>query len=247
MSAGGTKEAAATSGRAAVFDVDRTLIDGMTGFVFSRYLLRHANLSAWAKLRIASAVFRYRTRLSPEEVIVEIGVTVYAGKSVDDLKRWAAACVKEELAGRCYVEALERIAKHREAGDHVLLASGSSEFIVGALAEHVGAHGFVATAAHTNSGRGTRRVKVPLCYKEGKLELVREYLKARGLSLSESTVYTDNAMDLSLLVEVNEPVAVNAREPELIRAVEQNGWRSETWNTPVNPNHTVTGTSFPIR
>jgi HAD superfamily hydrolase (TIGR01490 family) len=231
---------------AAVFDVDRTLVDGMTGFLFSRHLLRRAGLSPWAKFRIAWAIGRYRARLAPEEAIVEIGVTVYAGKRADDLDRWAADCVREEIAGRCYSEATDRVARHRAAGDHVLLASGSSDFVVRALAAHVGAHGAVATRAEVLRGRSTRRIAYPLCYLEGKLALVERYLAQRGLSLGEATVYTDNLADLSLLERVARPVVVNPAA-KLEAVARARGWEIERWTTPADAGRSFTGTSFPLR
>ena len=231
---------------AVVFDVDRTLVDGMTGFAYSRHLLRRAGLSPWAKARIAWAVGRYRLRLAPEEAIVEIGVTAYAGKSAADLDRWAAECVREELAGRCYAEALERIRLHREAGDHVLLASGSSDFVVRALAREVGAAGAVATRAEVENGISTRRIAYPLCYLDGKLTLAREYLEARGFSLAGATAYTDNLADLPLLERARRPVVVNPRD-ELERIARERGWPVERWTTPADPRRRHTGTSFPLR
>ena len=231
---------------AVVFDVDRTLVDGMTGFLFSRYLLRHAGLSPWAKLRIAWAVGRYRARLATEEALVEIGVTAYAGMAAADLDRWAAACVREEIAGRCYVEATDRIRLHREAGDHVLLASGSSDFVIRALAGEVGAHGAVATRAEVQGGISTRRIALPLCYLDGKLVLVRRYLEEHGTSLADATVYTDNLADLPVLQHVRRAVVVNPLG-ELERIARERGWSVERWTTPADPRLRYTGTSFPLR
>ena len=232
--------------RAAIFDVDRTLLDGMSGFLFSRHLLRYGNLSPWAKLRIASAVFRYRTRLSPEEAMVEIGVTVYAGKRLGALRELADACVADEMAGRCFAEALARIAAHAEAGDHVLLASGSSNVVIEALADRVGAHGVVATRAETKGGISTKRIAYPLCYKEGKLELVARYLAEREMAVEDAVLYTDNLADVPLLERVAEPVCVNPH-PDLEAIAAERGWPVERWTTPTDGARAYSGSSFPLR
>lgn len=231
---------------AAIFDVDRTITDGMTGYTFSRYLFKHADLPISSRLRVARDVFLYKTKLASEKIIVEIGVTIYARKRVEDLRRFADKCVQEEVKGHCYQEALERIDKHKENGDHVLLASGSSDFIIDALAKQVGAHGSIATSAQVKDGRSTKRIIYPLCYQEGKLTLIKKYLKPLGIDLKTATVYTDNIADLPLLECVKRPVVVNPLT-ELAQIAKARGWEIEHWQTPTDPTLSFTGSSFPLR
>ncbi|MBZ0252569.1 MAG: hypothetical protein K8I02_04445, partial [Candidatus Methylomirabilis sp.] len=72
--------------RAAIFDVDNTLVAGMSGGMLVRYAFERKLLSPLARALTLVNVGRYRYLKMPEERIVELGVLVWAGLHADALR-----------------------------------------------------------------------------------------------------------------------------------------------------------------
>lgn len=231
---------------AAIFDVDRTLLDGMSGAMFTGFLWKQGALPFYNRFRVAATVAGYRLGLKPESNLVEVGVTCYSGLSVPDLADLAEKCVQEKVGKRIFTEAAKAVADHNRAGDYTILASGSNDFIVTALAHAVGAKGVAASAAVVNNALSTRQVNYPLCYKEGKLELVSRILTKQEIDLENCHLYSDNDVDLPIFHKVKYRHAVNPDEILLAEA-KKNGWEILTWNTPRDPSYRVSGSSWPVK
>ncbi|NLH49815.1 MAG: HAD-IB family hydrolase [Myxococcales bacterium] len=232
--------------RAAVFDVDRTLLDGMSGFLFARHLWRTGALPWRGRWRSAKAMVLYRLGLAGPEIIIAAGATCCAGLTAARTEELADAAVAATMRGRFYREALAAVAAHRERGDRVLLASGSNVFVARAIARAAGAEDAVGTDCLRSDGRLLATMAGPACYAEGKRELVSRWLAERGLTPAETIVYTDNGIDRPLLEVAGEVVAVNP-DADLARLAAARGWRTERWETPVDPRYRRTGTSWPLR
>lgn len=232
--------------RAAVFDIDRTLLDGMSGYLFAAYLWRTGAMPRLGRWRSARALILYRLGLVSEMAIVESGVTCYAGLREIRVRELAAAAVAAAMAPRFYREGLAAVARHRERGEPVLLATGSSVFLAQAIAAHVGADDGIGTDSLRRDGRLQPVMKKPACVAEGKKILVSDWLAAKSLTPAEAIVYTDNGIDLPLLEIVGEVVAVNP-DAQLAAQAARRGWRVEQWVTPVDGRRRRSGTRWPLK
>ncbi len=229
----------------AIFDVDRTLLDGMAGYYFWQFLWRRRHLLPRGRWETVKSYILYRTKIRPESVMVEAGVTGLAGLSPAHVDGWAETCVEEMVWPKVYTEALEAIARHRAQGDFVVLASGSARAIVAALARRSGAHDIVSTEAEIDErGRYRPIARRPLCYAEGKTTLVEDLLAREGHAIAEATFYTDNYPDLTLLERVAHPVAVNPDDALRAIAVSR-GWPILRWHRAVTGEGT--GTAWPLK
>lgn len=231
---------------AAIFDVDRTLMDGMSGALFTKHLWMQGMLPLKNKIRIAATVAGYRANLIHETKLVTIGVTCYAGLKIEVLQRAAADCVQKELKRRIFTEAKDTIQKHNKQGDLTILASGSSDLIVAALAKFVKAGSYAATSAIIKNGISTIRVRTPLCYNESKLELVDAILKEYGILWENCHLYSDNQVDLPLFKKVGYKHAVNPDSKLRVTANREN-WQILDWKTPADPGFVVSGTFWPVK
>ncbi|MCB9476864.1 MAG: HAD-IB family hydrolase [Deltaproteobacteria bacterium] len=232
----------------AVFDVDRTLLDGAAGYMFFQWLRKNGRVTARGWLDIAASVAAYRTRLRPETAIVRVGATSLAGLPMERVDEWADACVAESIAPHIFAEAEKTIRRHRKMRHFTMLASGSCQPIVEAIARHVGAHAGVGTRALVDSatGRYTGRAELPLCYHEGKAEWVRRRAEREGVSMDECHVYTDNGMDRPLLEMATHPNAVNP-DGLLLPLAKERGWPVHAWSTLADPDRSRTGSFGPLR
>ncbi len=232
--------------RAAIFDVDRTLLDGVASNIFTGLLWKQGLLPLRNKARIVTTVAGYRTGILKEERLVELAVTSYAGLKKSMLEITAKTCTENLLKPRLYQEALDAIDACKKRNEIVILASGSSDFIVGALADHVGADRFAATSAAVNGNVSTRKINRPLCYKEGKLTLIQEILKDLEIDLEKCRLYSDNLVDMPVFRKVAHRHVVNP-DSTLKDVAKRHGWEILQWSTPVDPLFEVTGTSWPIK
>ncbi len=231
----------------AIFDVDRTLLDGMSGYLFTRWLWTKGHLSARSKLRIAKSFFLYRSGLKPLTELVAVGVTCLAGMHAVHVDELADQCVNEVLWPLLFTEAVEKIAEHAACNDFTCLASGSAQPLIAALARRVGADAGIGTAAMIDeNGLYLPKVKPPFSYMAGKLELVEQLLREKSLRLDEAALYTDNDADLPLCRRVARPFAVNP-DPGLKQKALEHEWPILTWETRQNPKDRYTGTSWPIK
>lgn len=216
--------------RAAIFDVDNTLVAGMSGGMLVRYAFERKILSPLARARTLVNLGRYRWLKLPEERIVELGVLVWSGLREERLRELAAECFEAVVRPKLFAEGVERVRRHRERGETVMLASGSPHFLIEAIARHLGAESAVGTRPRYEGGVSRRAVERPICYREGKLALVEARLAELGIPLSECVAYTDHEIDLPLLERVGERVAVNP-SPALREYALREGWRIEEWTT----------------
>ncbi len=232
---------------AAIFDVDRTLLDGMSGALFTGWLWRNGHLTTYTKLRVSKSFALYRSGIKPVEELIGIGVTCLAGMSATRVDELAKQCVDEALSPLLFSEALEKIAEHNKAGDFTILASGSAQPLIEALAAKIGAAAGIGSSAQIDAnGIYLRKVKPPFCYMDGKLALVERLLREKDLHLQDAWLYTDNGPDLPLCERVAKPHAVNP-DDFLKQKAAKNNWPVLTWETRQNPGERYTGTSWPIK
>ena len=232
--------------RAAVFDVDRTLLDGMSGYLFASHLWRTGAMPLAGRLRTARAMVLYRLGLAGELIIVEAGVTCYAGLTATRVAELADRAVREVMQPRLYVEAIQAVKERVAAGDRVVFATGSSVFIAQALARLLGAHDGVGTDSERDGERLLPKMKWPPCAAEGKRELVLQWLARDGIAAQDATLYTDNGIDRPLIEAVGQTIAVNP-DPDLARLAQERSLPVVHWTTPSDPGYKRTGTSWPLK
>ena len=123
--------------------------------------------------------------------------------------------------------ATDLIAKHRAAGDQLIIVTATNEFVTRPIAMALGIDELIAVQLEKDkSGWITGEIKgVPSAH-EGKVTRVEAWLKVKNLSWSgvHTTFYTDSINDIALLEKVNVPIATNPDARLRAVAVER-GWQ----------------------
>jgi len=215
--------------RAALFDMDRTLLRVETASLYVRYQREIGE----ADLRdLALALYwvgRYTLGILDMGSVAEklaltlrgVPETVLAARCDD----WFTRYVERHIACR----GRETVARHREAGDVCAIVTGASPYASHPLARRLGIDHVVASTFEVDDkGYFTGKIVPPLCVGEGKVARAEMLAKTCGFELREATFYTDSISDLPLLELVAEPVAVNP-DPRLARVAGRRGWRIERW------------------
>jgi HAD superfamily hydrolase (TIGR01490 family) len=215
--------------RAALFDMDRTLVRRETASLYVRYQ-RDIGQATWRdSARVMWWVAQYTVGVidAPEVAALAMrslaGVEemVFASRCDDWFRRYVEPHVADR--GRAAVKS------HRERGEHIAIVTGASAYSTRPLARRLGIEHVVSSELEVGAdGRFTGRIVAPLCYGYGKVERASRLAKVLGFRLEDSTFYSDSFTDLPLLQIVKEPVVVNP-DMRLWRVAKKRGWPIERW------------------
>jgi HAD superfamily hydrolase (TIGR01490 family) len=215
--------------RAALFDLDRTLVRKETATLYVRYQREIGEVGLRDLLRVSYWVAKYTLGILDAQAVAARAVSTLEGTPETDMiarcDAWFPRWVEPHIAdlGRRAVE------RHKQSGDLVAIVTGATPYVARPLARTLGIDHVVASTLEIDaSGRFTGRPEQPLCIGEGKVTRAERFAAAQGFALEEAVFYTDSCTDLPLLLRVGEPVAVNP-DPRLARQARKRGWRIERW------------------
>jgi len=214
---------------AALFDMDKTLLDTSSGQLYVRYLYRHGQMgrgeivaAAWWGVLSRLGVLDM-TGLIPRLLALAAGDDEAAMRQLCD--RWFAEDVIPHMTER----GRQRVAEHQAQGRVLGIVSASTQYVVGPLAAHLGFPGqYVCTHLESEDGHLTGQVVPPVCYGPGKVVWAERFAAEQDVDLSSSYFYTDSITDLPLLERVGHPVAVNP-DPRLRRLARKREWPIESF------------------
>jgi HAD superfamily hydrolase (TIGR01490 family) len=215
--------------RAALFDMDRTLVRRETASLYVRYQRERGQANWRDTLRVSFWVAQYTLGVIDIHDVVSRAIQEFAGTSetvlsarCDDLFLFMVERLVTDR-GRRAVEA------HRERGDVLAIVTGASPYAARPLARLLRIDHVVASELEVDEARCfTGNPILPLCYGEGKVLRASRLADIHGFRLEEATFYSDSVTDLPLLERVREPVAVNP-DARLYRVAKKRGWRTERW------------------
>lgn len=209
---------------AAFFDLDRTLLAGASGEVFSR-AMREAGLVSRSipGEGLLYKLFNTVGETLPSMALARQAVTLAKGRSRRSVQQ-AAAHAAEGLAAMVQPLAAPLFAEHRRAGRRVVLATTTPYDLVKPLADLLGLDDVVATRYGVNAdGTYDGTIAGPFVWSTGKLAAVREWAAANGVDLAESFAYSDSVYDTPLLSAVGNPFVVNP-DPRMMLMAAARRW-----------------------
>jgi HAD superfamily hydrolase (TIGR01490 family) len=215
--------------KAALFDMDRTLVRRDTASLYVRYRRDIGEAGMREALRVGWWILQYSFGVIDAERVAERAVADYRGKSeawmIESCQDWFRRYVLEHVSetGR------HAVARHRDAGDVAVIVTGATRYAAVPLAAELGIEHVLCTELEVDdSGCFTGRVHKPMCYGAGKIAMCEKLALEHGLSLDDATFYSDSITDLPLLEHVGRPVVVNP-DARLKRVAQKRGWPIERW------------------
>ena len=213
----------------ALFDLDGTLLDGDTDELWCEFLmdegvLERADFEACNR----SVAERYRAgSIGPAEFCAFYASTL-KGRSAAAWAPLRERFVAARVLPRIGAAARALPARHREAGERVLLTTATNRFLTEPIAADLGfvPEDLIATELEQVDGVFTGANAGVLNMREGKVARLRTWLeesKIGAAALEAATFYSDSANDLPLLRTVRRAVAVDP-DPTLRRTAEEQGW-----------------------
>ncbi|MFQ6170833.1 HAD-IB family hydrolase [Oryzobacter sp. R7] len=211
-------------GGAAIFDLDRTLLQGGTGPLLSRAMY---DLGVVTRRlpgeRVLYSLFDTLGENLPSIVLARNATLVARGREGTSFDE-AAIRAAETIAGVIHPFALTLIEQHRKAGRPVVLATTTPFHLIKPLADRLGFDHVIATRYNlTEDGRFDGSLAGRFVWSRGKLAAVREWAAEHDVDLGDSFAYSDSIYDLPLLTAVGHPSAVNP-DPRLAVYAVARGW-----------------------
>lgn len=235
----------ATSNRAAIFDLDRTLLLGSSAPVFQRHMAQHGLGGETAHQGpLHQAVGRATSVLGhgynkiyetfgESAVLMQaarLGARMARGWDVQEVQA-AAEAAAHELVEQIQPWARMQIRTHQEAGELVVMATTSPEPWVQPLADLLGFDHVVATRWLPDGHHYTGRTDGPFLWGREKAKAVQQWAEDNNVHLTRSTAYSDSYFDTPLLTAVGNAVAVNP-DPRLHGLALLKGWPIRYFDAP---------------
>jgi len=213
--------------RLTLFDLDHTLLDGDSDQLWCEFLMDRGVLPRDPfEAQNRQMARDYAAGAVSAQAFCEFYIGTLAGRSADEWQTLRRDYFDEHIVPRIPAQALELVARHRDAGDLVLLTTATCRFLSELSAVHLGIAQLIATECESAAdGRFTGRSRGVLNMREGKVQRLHEWLATQQLQLAdcESLLYSDSINDLPLLSAVRRAVAVNP-DARLAAEAATRGW-----------------------
>ncbi len=209
---------------AAIFDLDRTLLQGGTGPLLSRAMYDLGVVTR--KLPgegLLYGMFDLIGETLPSIFLARQATLLAKGRDGATFDA-AAEAAAESIAAVIHPFALALIEQHHAAGRPVVLATTTPQHLIKPLADRLGFDHVIATQYTIgDDGRFDGSITGNFVWSRGKLAAVKEWAAREDVDLAESFAYSDSIYDLPLLSAVGSPAAVNP-DPRLTVYAVARGW-----------------------
>ncbi|MDD6177944.1 MAG: HAD-IB family hydrolase [Succinivibrionaceae bacterium] len=207
----------------AIFDLDGTILHGDSVTMFLNKMLEFGYIDAsYRKLDdglqeeflkgTLDIMKYYRYMLKP-----------FIDLTLNDLKPLIDNFITTQVLPNVYPEIKEIIAKKQSEGKTIVIASATTDLIVGPIAHTLGIENFVSTKVlYDKNNKIIGDVDPNICHKEGKIKHLLALCKEKGWNLDNSEGYGDTVNDIPMLSLTSKPYAVNPKADFIKYAKENN-------------------------
>ncbi len=213
----------------AIFDLDHTLLPIDSDYTWSSFTCDQG----WTdpdKTRQENEHFyaQYKARTLDMNAYVAFVTRVLQGQPPQALHAIQQQYARDYIAPHILPPARALLARHRDAGDTLVLTTATNRFIAQPIGQMLGfapEHILCTELQYDAQGRITGQVQGTPNLGEGKLVNLGHWLHARGLDWPgvDITFYSDSMNDLPLLEKAQHPVATNP-DARLRAIAAERGW-----------------------
>ncbi len=208
----------------AIFDLDKTLLTGDSDHAWGEFLVERNLVDGEHYARENDRFYRaYHNGTLDIHDYLAFALRPLAQHDRAALEQWRAQFLQCKVLPMIKPGARELIAKHRRAGDTLVIATSTNDFITEPIAAELGVDNLIASEAEVVNGRFTGRVLGTPSYRMGKVERLRAWMAQHEETLVGSWCYSDSHNDIPLLEVVDHPVAVDP-DDVLREHAESRGW-----------------------
>ncbi|GAC1628508.1 MAG: HAD family hydrolase [Nevskia sp.] len=207
----------------AVFDLDHTLLAGDSDYLWGQYLVEQGFVDPEYYARENQRFYdQYAAGSLDIDEFARFSLAPLMVHDLGLLRAARAAFVAEKIAPRVAKQTPALLAKHRAAGDTLLITTATNHFIVEPIAALLGIANLLATEPEIVDGRYTGRI-ARANFRDSKVTNLRAWLSYQDPPFERTSGYSDSHNDLPLLEFVDRPHAVDP-DPTLKAEAERRGW-----------------------
>ena len=209
----------------AIFDLDHTLLDGDSDYLWGEYMVANQIVDKQDYQLENKAFLRdYQRGQLDNDRYLQFALKPLTLHSLERLYNWRSDYVENWIKPIIASGAADLLNQHRKQGDTLIIVSATNLFITQPIAELLCIPHILSTEPEIVDNRYTGRYLGTATYKEGKVVALNAWLANNEHSLDDSYFYSDSINDLPLLEQVSTPVAVNP-DDELKAIAEARGWQ----------------------
>lgn len=208
----------------AIFDLDHTLLSGDSDHAWGQYLVDR-NLVDPADHQRRNDYFyeQYKAGTLDIHEYLSFALKPLTEHPLTLMLEERATFLKDRIAPLISQKSRDLIAKHKAAGDTLLIITATNGFVTYPIAELLGIEHIIAPEPEFVDGAYTGGIVGIPSFQQGKVTRLNAWLEQQQLDLQGSYFYSDSHNDLPLLEVVDHPVAVDPDDTLKARA-EQQGW-----------------------
>jgi len=197
----------------ALFDLDNTLLDGDSDYLWGCFLVEHGIVDG--------EVYESENRRFYDQYLqgsldihefLRFQLKPLATHTRAQLEQWREKYLSEKIDPILLSKARDLLEQHRARGDERLIITATNRFITEPIARRYGVSHLLATEPEIVDGEYTGGVTGTPCFRAGKVERLHSWLQQHHQELDGSWFYSDSHNDLPLLEQVDHPVAVDPDE-----------------------------------
>lgn len=208
----------------ALFDLDNTLLDGDSDYLWGCYLAEHGLVDGAEYARENERFYReYQAGVLDIAEFLRFALRPLREHPRALLERLREQFLSERIDPIITPAARALVAQHRAAGDTLVIITATNTFVTAPIAARFAVPHLIATQPAEHAGAYTGEVAGVPAFREGKVIRLEHWLNEHGLDLTDSYFYSDSQNDLPLLERVTHPVAVNP-DATLRDIATERGW-----------------------
>ena len=208
----------------AIFDLDNTLLAGDSDYLWGQFLGELGVVDRASYERENERFYQdYREGHLDIMAFLAFSLQPLAAHARSELETWHARFMQEKIEPLISAAAEALIARHRAAGDTLMIITATNAFVTAPIAKRLGIAHLIATEPEQSGGRFTGRVAGTPSFREGKVSRLRDWLSQHAETLDGAWFYSDSHNDLPLLELVDHPIAVDP-DPILAEHAHTRGW-----------------------
>lgn len=208
----------------AIFDLDNTLLNGDSDYLWGQFLAQQGHVDAKFYEKENQRFYdEYVAGTLDIYEFLEFSLAPLSQITMSELTQLHSQFMNECIRPIITDKSRALIQHHIANEDTLLIITATNLFITAPIAEELGIANILATEPEIINKQYTGKVFGTPCFREGKVERLKIWLKKTGGNLADSYFYSDSHNDLPLLEMVTKPIAVDP-DDTLRTHAEMKGW-----------------------
>jgi len=209
----------------AIFDLDHTLINGDSDYLWGEYMVEHNIVDEQAfRKRNTDFYHDYQRGKLDNDSYLAFALDPLTHYSLEELYDWRADYVEQWIRPLVAPGAAAVLEDHRQRGHELMMISATHRFVCEPIAGMLGIDTVLATTPEIIDNRYTGQFLGTPTYQRGKVIALEEWLADNHHILDGSYFYSDSLNDLALLEHVDHPVTVNP-DDQLKAIARERNWK----------------------